>query len=89
MIFRWVLRFKAPILNWGELEGETGILGKRENWCIFILLIGDRILMKFDIWKEFMSQSSYFRSRPDLLTLGGDRGGNRKSWKTLRVEESG
>ena len=31
------------------LEGETGILGKRENWGIFILRIGDRILMKFDI----------------------------------------
>ena len=30
-----------------------------------------------------MSQSSYFKSRPDLLTLGGARGGNRKSWKTL------
>ena len=45
--------------------------------------------MKLDIWKEFMSQSSYFKSRPDLLTLGGVGGGNRKSWKTLRVEESG
>ena len=33
----------------GELEGETGILGKRENWDIFTLRIGDRILMKFDI----------------------------------------
>ena len=30
-----------------------------------------------------MSQSSYFKSRPDLLTLGGVGGGNRKSWKTL------
>ena len=36
-----------------------------------------------------MSQSSYFKSRPDLLTLGGVGGGNRKSWKTLRVEISG
>ena len=38
-----------------------------------------------------MSQSSYFKSRPDLLTLGGGGGGggNRKSRKTLRVEESG
>ena len=53
-----------------ELEGETGILGKCENWGIFILRIGDRILMNFDILKEFMSQSSYFKSRPDLLTSG-------------------
>ena len=27
--------------------------------------------MKFDNQKELMSQSSYFGSRPDLLTLGG------------------
>ena len=53
-----------------ELKGETRILGKRENWVIFILRIGDWILMKFDIEKESMSQSSYFKSRPDLLTLG-------------------
>ena len=32
--------------------------------------------MKFDIYEEFMSQSSYFRSEPDLLTLGGVGGGN-------------
>jgi len=35
------------------------------------------------------NQSSYFKSRPDLLTLGGVGGGNQKSWKTFRVEESG
>ena len=35
-----------------------------------------------------MSQSSYFKSRPDLLTLGGVAGGNLKSWKTFRVEGS-
>ena len=69
------------------MEGETGILGKRENWGIFILRIDDRILMKFDFWKEFMAQSSYFKSRPDLLTLGGVGGGNLR--KTLGVEESG
>ena len=33
-----------------------------------------------------MSQSSYFKSRPDLLTLGGVGGGN--PGKTLGVEES-
>ena len=76
-----------------ELEGETGILGKRENWGIFILRIRDRILIKFNIMKEFMSQSSYsnpysalFKSQPYLLTLRGVGG---ESWKTLGVEESG
>ena len=34
-----------------------------------------------------MSQSSYFKSRPDLLTFGGVGRGN--LGKTLRVEESG
>ena len=33
--------------------------------------MGDWILIKFDISKEIMSQSSYFKSEPDLLTLGG------------------
>ena len=33
----------------GEFLGETGILGKRENWDISILRIGDRILMKLNI----------------------------------------
>ena len=33
-----------------------------------------------------MSQSSYFKSQPDLLTLGGVGGGN--VGKTLEVEES-
>ena len=36
-----------------------------------------------------MSQSFYFKSRLVLVTLGGVGGGNRKSWKTLRVERSG
>jgi len=30
------------------LEGETGILGKRENWGISILRIDHRTLMKLD-----------------------------------------
>ena len=34
-----------------------------------------------------MSQSSYFKSRPDLLTLEGVGGGN--LGKTLGMEESG
>ena len=36
-----------------------------------------------------MSESSYFKFRPDLFTLGGVGGENQKSWKTLRVEELG
>ena len=44
--------------------------------------------MKFEVWKDIVSQSSYFKSRLDLVTLGGIEGGL-KSWKTLRVEGSG
>ena len=35
-----------------------------------------------------MSQSSYFKSRLDPVTLRGVGGGNLTSWKTLRVEGS-
>ena len=45
--------------------------------------------MKFDIWKGNVSQSSYFKFRPDPVTVGGVARGNLKSWKTLRVEGSG
>ena len=32
--------------------------------------------MKFDVWNDIVSQSSYFKSRPDLMALGGvGRGG--------------
>ena len=39
--------------------------------------------MNFDIQKEFMSQSSYFKSRPDLVKLEGETGnlGKRLEWK--------
>ena len=37
-----------------------------------------------------MSQSSYFKSRSDLVALGGGVGrGKPKTWKTLKVEGSG
>ena len=48
--------------------------------------------MKFDVWKDIVSQRCYFKSRLDLVTLGGgvELGvGNLKSWKTVRVEGSG
>ena len=35
--------------------------------------------MKLDVWNDIVSQSSYFKSRPDLMTLGGVGGGNLKS----------
>ena len=44
--------------------------------------------MKFDIWKNIMSESSNFKSRPDLVK-GKLGGGNLMSWKTLRVEGLG
>ena len=44
--------------------------------------------MKFDISKDTKCQTSYFISRPDLVTFRGIRG-DLKSWKTFRVEGSG
>ena len=35
--------------------------------------------MKFDVWNDIQSQSSYFKSRPDLMTLGELEGENLKS----------
>ena len=43
--------------------------------------------MKFEVWKDIVSQSSYFKSRPDPVALG--ELGGLKSWKTLRVGGSG
>jgi len=52
--------------------------------------MGDRILMKFDYWKDIVFQISYFKSRPDPVTLQGvGGGGEQKSSKMLRVEGSG
>ena len=31
--------------------------------------------MKFEVWKDIVSQSSYYRFRLDPLTLGGIEGG--------------
>ena len=33
--------------------------------------MGDQILMKFDVWMDVVSQSSYFKSQPDPASLGG------------------
>ena len=45
--------------------------------------------MKFDVWKDTVSQSSCFKSRPDPVTLGELGGKNLKSWKMLREKGSG
>ena len=45
--------------------------------------MGDGILMKFDVWNDIVSQSSYVKSRPDLMTLGELEGGNLKLGKHL------
>ena len=45
--------------------------------------------MKFEFWKDIVSQRSYLKFRLDPVTLGGFEGGNLKSWQTLRVEGSG
>ena len=34
--------------------------------------------MKFDVWNDIMSQSSYFKSQLGLMTLGGVGGGKPK-----------
>ena len=46
--------------------------------------------MKFDVWKDTMSQSSYikFQSYPDKGDVGG-RVQNLNSWEMLRVERIG
>ena len=49
----------------------------------FNLRKGDRILMKFDVWKGIVSQNSYFKSRPDLVTLGEVDGGTINLGKRL------
>ena len=43
---------------------------KLEKKDIFNLRRSDRILMKFEVWKDIMSQSNYFKSRLYPVTLG-------------------
>ena len=44
--------------------------------------------MKFDVWKDIVSQSSYFKSRPDLVTSRGG-GSCREEPKILENAYSG
>ena len=48
-----------------ELEGGNGNLGKRENWGIFNLRMGDRIIKKLDISKDLMFQILHFQFESD------------------------
>ena len=79
---------RTDLLSSGELLGG-GNSEKIEKMRFFNLRRSDRILMTFDIWKNIVSQSSYFKSRPDQVTLGEVGGGSLKSWKTLIVQGSG
>ena len=45
--------------------------------------------MKFDVLKDIVFQSSYFKFRLDPMTLRGVGGGDLQSWKMLRVEGLG
>ena len=58
---------------WGA--GGRGKIEKIE--IILTYERGDRILMKFDIKKNLVSESSYFKSRTYDIDIGGVGGGNR------------
>ena len=51
-------------------SGRTVKSEKLEKRGTFNLRTGDWILMTFNVWKDIMSQSSYFKSQPDLVRLG-------------------
>ena len=78
---------RLDLLSFEELERGGGLIQKNEIFLIYKWMIGS--LWNFNILKDFMSERSYFKSWPNLVTLGGVRGGNQKSWKTLRVERLG
>ena len=58
-------------LSLGELEGVL-IRKNYKNWGTFELRADDRSwgIFEFDIKKELMSQISYLKPRPVLVTLG-------------------
>ena len=51
---------------------------KIEKMKYFNLRTVDQILMKFDVWQYIASQSCYFKSRSDLVVLGGGGVGSGK-----------
>ena len=62
-------RFPDSSIWWGV----GGRLNRKnlKKGGIFNLRMGNRILMNFDLWKDIVFQSSYFKSRPDQVILGG------------------
>ena len=68
------------LTNWG-LEGEE------KKWDIFNLRMGDWILVKFDVQKDFVSQSSYYKSRLYPVILGGVGGGAGNLGKHLKWQD--
>ena len=71
----------------GELGG--GNSEQIRNMRNFNLRRSDRILMKFDVWKYIMSQSSYIKYQPYPVKEMLRGGRNLNSWEKLRVEGSG
>ena len=61
------------------MEGETGILGKHENWGIFILRIDDQIVMKFDFLEGIHVSELLFQIPTRSFDIGGSWRGI--SWK--------
>ena len=64
----------TDLLCLGELGGG-GNSEKLEKMRHFLLTKECRILMKFIVWKDIVSPSSYFKSQLDSVTFGGIEGG--------------
>ena len=62
-----------------ELGPNSVIWKKSEKMRDFNFRTGYWVLMKFEFWKNIMSQSSYFKSRPDLVKEKFGEGRNLKS----------
>ena len=65
----WIDITGTDLLSLGELGGVNS--KKQKKLGIFDLRKSDRILMKFQIQKDLETQISYFKSRPDPVSLGG------------------
>ena len=62
------IKLKIVVFESWPSGGRVGgrlIPKKQKKISIFNLRMGDWILMKFDVWKNSVSQCSYFKSRPD------------------------
>jgi len=43
--------------------------------------------MKFEVWENIVSQSSYFKSRLDPVDIGGIEGGTKNLGKHLKLRD--